>query len=374
MHKKIDTLTDILAEIFLAVENNLRAVVLVERIKKTPLAKINDMLDTAGEHANVGVKRAIKSAGTIISREVGDVTDGKTDGKTGYNLILTGLNNESDNNIASVVQSLKTQNITSIRQDIVKATKRGIARMPKIVTQSGRSWGFKEYMEMRVRTDLSHEVGRLQLETGGEAGRVFYICNVFEDSADDHAPFQGKYYYDMRYKSFGFNDETIKLIEDGIRRLKIMPMQYVRENKPYLTTRPNCRHAFTPVSIEQALNISGIEMAKSLGIVTGTYRDSKYQATQQLRLMERNIRKHKFNWKIYNEGIVNATTDDEREAFINLKNKEYAKYRRWQTARKNFVEKHGNLEVDYRREARSKILNDMGVKYNYDELVNEATD
>lgn len=357
MHKKIDTYTDILAEIFGAVENNLRAIPLIERIKNTPQAEINKMLENGAKRAIINIDRAVESVSGLL---IGDKTD--------YKLDLGGFKKEMVSNTEQVVKTLKNERRL---KDIVKATQRGIENMPRVRTESGRMWGYKEYMEMRVRTDLAHELGEMQISVGGEVGRVFYICNVFQDSADDHAPFQGKYYYDTRYKEFGYDAETIKKIEDGIRRLKIMPLQHVRDNKPYLTTRPNCRHTFTPVSIEQALNVSPKKMVEDLKITTGTYRDKNYQATQQLRLMERNIRNYKYNVKIYDEGIKNATDPRVRDEFVELKNKEYAKYRKWQVARKKHVEKYDNLEIDYRRETRSKILNDMGVKYNYKELLDE---
>ena len=60
----------------------------------------------------------------------------------------------------------------------------------------------------------------------------------------------------------------------------------------WLGTRPNCRHRFVPITIEQAGgNIDNL--LNSLHLKKGTYRDGKYQATQKLRYIERNIRNNK---------------------------------------------------------------------------------
>ena len=188
----------------------------------------------------------------------------------------------------------------------------------KIITKSGRKWGYKEYMEMNVRTTLAHELGEMQLKFGGDAGVVFYLCNSFEDSADDHAEFQGRYYYDMRYKTFGYDDETVKKITNVIRERKILPMQFVRENKPYLTTRPNCRHTFTPVSLEQVINITPKKLTSELKLSTGTYKDINYVATQSLRSIELNMRNYDYKVKINNKLAIVAREPELKTKFKNV--------------------------------------------------------
>ena len=168
-------------------------------IKNTPLAIINNQLKKVS-------KKNIDFNLKVIDR-VEDML--KVD--------LSGFKKEMVSNIGKLEKTLKIKKIEGLRKDLFRATQHGIDRKPKI-RKNGRNYGYKEYMEMRVRTDLAHELGEMQLDVGGEAGRVFYLCNVFEDSADDHAPFQGRYYYDMRYKSFGYDEATIKKIEDGIRK------------------------------------------------------------------------------------------------------------------------------------------------------------
>ena len=82
-----------------------------------------------------------------------------------------------------------------LKEAIFKQTQEGIDKGIKIRTKRG-NMGYKEYMEMAVRTTIQNEIGEQQLKFNVDAKVVFYISNVFQDSADDHADYQGKYYYD----------------------------------------------------------------------------------------------------------------------------------------------------------------------------------
>ena len=80
--------------------------------------------------------------------------------------------------------------------------------------KNGARVGYKEYMEMNVRTTLQQNIGEKQLELGKEANVVFYICNTYADCADDHADYQGKIYYDDRYGSYNL----VPAIKDLVKR------------------------------------------------------------------------------------------------------------------------------------------------------------
>src|SRR5678810_1431587 len=86
------------------------------------------------------------------------------------------------------------------------------------------------------------------------------------------------------------------------------------------------RDRFTPVSREQALKIDGHKMARDLGITTGSYKDAKYKATQDLRYMERQIRKYNYKWRMYKQ-TAGATIDE--------------------TLMRELVEKQGQESVSY---------------------------
>lgn len=346
MHEKIDAVADIMRDIFTATEENLKSIPLIENVKGTTLGVINNKLRTATNKSITETTDILGAVGTALGVD------------------SQGLIKESTRNIKGLENEFRLRSTDKMRKDLFRATQEGINKQPKVITKSGRRWGYKEYMEMNVRTTLAHELGDMQLKFGGDAGVVFYLANTFADSANDHADFQGKYYYDMRYKEFGYDDETVKAITAVIRSKKILPMQYVRENKPYLGTRPNCRHTFTPVSIEQVTNINPKKLTNDLKLSTGTYKTDKYVATQQLRNVELNIRDYKFKAEI-NKRLAIESTDPKLKAQFNKVSIHNRKlYNGWRNRRKKLIDDNKFLEVDYRRENKDIVLNDLGVKYS----------
>lgn len=348
---KLDAVADITRDILLATEENLRTIPVIGLVKNTPLAKINNQLNSVRDTMLKQTHNLIGEIGTVLNVSVDE------------------LQVETTKNIVGLTNEFRLKNVDSLRKDLFRATQNGINKQPKIVTKSGRKFDYKAYMEMNIRTTLAHELKDLQLEYGGEAGVVFYLCNVFEDSADDHAPFQGKYYYDERFKTFGYNKETISEITKVIRDKKIAPLQYVQNNKPFLGTRPNCRHTFSPVSLEQVIKIAPTKLSKDLGTTTGTYKDAKYVNTQKLRSIELAVRNYRYKYEI-NKTLRDSTIDvNLKEQFNKVAQRNRKLATKWRERRKALVKKHDYLKADIRREDRNIILNDLGVTYRKDVLV-----
>lgn len=349
-HKKVDIITDILGEVFEATENNLKTTVALGTVRNTPLAQINRQLNETG-------KESLDIATKIF-------------GKTGdmLGISTSELRDENKNSVNTIVKQFKLNKVKHLRDDLYRATVEGISKQPKVKTKSGKMWGYKEYMEMSVRTTIANELGDMQLEFGGEAGVVFYLCNIFQDSADDHADYQGKYYYDERFETFGYDEETLKRIKTHINKNKILSMQQVRSNKPYLGTRPNCRHTFTPVSFEQASTIDPKKLSAQLGTITGTYRDDKYVATQELRTSERKIRNYKYQARLSEQLAAESKEPKDIERFLARAAHNKKMLNQWSKYRTKIVNNNPHLEKDYRRSTREKVLQDLGVKYNIDNL------
>ncbi|NCD15607.1 MAG: hypothetical protein EOL92_10340, partial [Bacteroidia bacterium] len=259
-----------------------------------------------------------------------------------------------DRAVKRVMRLTKT---TPLRESIVRVTQEGIERGIPVTYRDGRQMGYKEYMEMNVRTTVQHEIGEQQLEVGGNVGVVFYACNVYQDCADDHKDYQGKVYYDKRYLTMGFDDETVRGIERAIRQRNMLAVQDVRDGKPYLTTRPNCRHNLTPISLEQATDE---RIVNKLGLVRGSYRDDKYAATQEQRYNERQIRAYKARLDM-NERMYAKSPSD---ALASQIARDKVLVRQWQSRQRALLRANPHLERDYRRETRTILLNDLGVKYN----------
>lgn len=345
-NEKLDVISDVIRDILDATDENLRSIPVLGLVRDTPLAVVNRRLNATRDNFIDKTVNVLGDIGSALGVSVDDIKK------------------ETVSNIKGATEQFRLKSADKLRKDLFKATQTGIDKQPKVVTKSGRRYDYKAYTEMNIRTTLAHELSAMQLEFGGEAGVVFYLCNVFEDAADDHAPFQGKYYYDERFKTFGYDKDTVVLITKTIRDKKIAPLQYVQNNKPFLGTRPNCRHTFTPVSIEQVTKVAPAKLSKELGTTTGTYKDAKYEATQNLRTAERHIRDYKYKAQI-NKELAAATTDKDLKAkFQKVATHNTALVKKWRGVRNKIVDKNEHLSVDYRRESVNKVLNDLGISYS----------
>lgn len=246
--------------------------------------------------------------------------------------------------------------------DILRNSKIGFENGLAITT-GGRNYEYKSFMEMKVRTTISNQIVEQQMELNEETQNVFFIVNSFADCADDHKHLQAKIYYDKRYKSFNLPKEVKEQIEKIIKDKDMLSMQDAIDKPFWLTTRPNCRHRFVPITIEQALGSTNALLEK-MKLKKGTYKDWKYELSQELRYIERTIRKHKATLNYY-EQIYKTGQNSKVLPYIK-KYKDLVK--KWQKKARLLVKSANSrgydLERDYRKETRKVIVKDLGVKYN----------
>lgn len=259
----------------------------------------------------------------------------------------------------SKIWRLKTDDLYSA---ILEQSKQGIEKGLPIKINK-RNYEYKSFMEMQVRTRISHQIVEQQMELNLDTQNVFFIVNYFGDCADDHKHLQGKIYYDNRYKSFTIPKEVKEQVEKIINQKKMMSMQKAQEEPHWLTTRPNCRHRFVPITIEQATGNTNALLEK-MKLKKGTYKDQNYQDSQELRYIERTIRKHKAQLNQCEELYKDEPTEKLEKDI-----KYYRKLvKKWQKKARDHIEAAKNrgftLERDYRRETRKVIVKDLGVKYN----------
>lgn len=77
----------------------------------------------------------------------------------------------------------------------------------------------------------------------------FYIASRHSDCAKDHLPYQGKLYYDDKFK-----DDDKHIISDFIKKNKLLSIQEVTSKPIWFITRPYCRHFFRAVRTTRAIN------------------------------------------------------------------------------------------------------------------------
>ena len=82
-----------------------------------------------------------------------------------------------------------------------------------------------------------------------KSDNVFYVCTWFSDCAKDHVGYQGKIYYNR-------NALITSTERACIKNRKMLSIQEVCDNYPYLMTRRNCRHSFVAVSADEVIHSS----------------------------------------------------------------------------------------------------------------------
>ena len=236
----------------------------------------------------------------------------------------------------------------------------GVRDNLKVTYKNGRSVDWKVYMEMNVRTTMSNEITDIQVKSGTNNKVVFWLCSQHSSCADDHIDFQGRLYFDANYRSFNIPQELLTKISAFISEKKLLSIQAVKDNKPFLTTRPNCRHYFQPVSTTQALGTSTTKLLNELGMNKGKGDAEHYDALVTQRYNERQIRKWKKTLQKYEmEGIANPKDELTQNRIKYSKDK----VREWQATQRQHLKHKDYLERDYNRESNEILVNDLGYKF-----------
>lgn len=265
--------------------------------------------------------------------------------------------NLANQSLKTYTKTVRVINALSTPETIYETVKRqmpkGIENGIKVAYKDKREYSWKAYMEMNARTTIHADITQMMMEAGAKVGQVFYICDSFADSAPDHAPYQGKIYYNELTK-------IGKKEQEYIDSHNIMSMQAVRDGKPYLTSRPNCRHNFHAVPTESVLGSSAEKILKDEGLKHGNYKGSNYEALQKQRYNERQIRK----WKLNRENALKV----QKETGLKqpLLAKANAKISEWQAKQRELIADHKDvLKRQYDRENARVIVDHLGVRYDY---------
>lgn len=326
----------------------------VEKTKNNALKLIDNSLDEAFDKIqNIANLVALVK----LPKEV------KKDEKDIKKLVKKSLEMCVDTTMKNYDASVKTiyqmEKVKPLFDAIYKQTQIGIDKGLKIAYKDGRKMSFKSYMEMNVRTTLRQESNEYMFKMAKINKVVFYIASYFADCAVDHKDFQGKYYYDVNWKSFGYNDATKKKIQALINQYKMKSYQSVVEDEPYLTTRPNCRHQLRPVVLSDIEEKKPTQILNEYGINQETYHSANYKLLQRQRYNERKIRNYKTRLEEHQE-LYNINPNPK---LLEQIKKDKSLVRGWQAIQTKLVNDHDFLKRDYRRESNKIIVNDLGAKY-----------
>lgn len=221
-----------------------------------------------------------------------------------------------------------------------------------VIYKDGKKYKFDTYFEMKARTDIQQDIGKNMIAAGKEAGVIFYITSFYGDCAPDHAEYQGKIYVDKEWESLAPKDRLDE-IRNYIQSNDIKTVQAITENKPFLTTRPNCRHYFQYIDIDSVLGAKTPDDVKDLrqerGLnFGGKYKPDKYKALQQQRQNEYKIRDAKAEL-VKAEQVLKLEPND--KVFQIKKENAKAKIKFLQKEQRSLEKQYANIERRYDREA-----------------------
>ena len=328
---------------------------------KTQVASKRQLNNKLQQVANKSQKMLNNVIDNIGSYTGTDTKQLKKDTASGMKMLVRSAKSMQNKTLKKVSRleryATSAQFIPNLDKSIISQTKTGIDKGLPVTYKNGRKVTYKAYMEMAVRTGIQQEIGNRQLEAGKNANIVFYVVNEFGDCADDHADYQGKMYYDEGFQDFPLRDEIKGLIQDHIQRNGLLSIQAVRDNEPYLTTRPNCRHKMKPVAIDRVLKESVEDIKDDLGYKTKSYRPENYEATKEQRYNERNIRKYKQRNLTY-MALYKKTNNKQ---YLLLAQKEKRQAMLWQKRQRQHMKANPDLFRDYERENPRVLLQDLGL-------------
>lgn len=152
--------------------------------------------------------------------------------------------------------------------------------------------------------------------------KIFYLASQHLDSAKDHKDYQGKIYVDKNWNLLLKSYPNVKKeVGEYIEKNHIQTFQWVTGSPVYFITRPNCRHYFKPITIDQAINESASSLIKRFKMIHTVgkenmkpiYSDSGASYTRNN--IENIIKKYEERLE-YHEGLYKVNPSDELKRYI----------------------------------------------------------
>lgn len=244
---------------------------------------------------------------------------------------------------------LKVKSAGDLKEQLGKHIKSGLNI--GVTYSNGKTYQFDTYWEMKARTDIQQEIGNNMISAGQENGIIFYITSFYGDCAPDHADYQGKIYVDEKWESMAPKDRLDE-IRDYINSNKLLTVQEVTQNPPFLTTRPNCRHYFQYIDIDSVLgaktkeDVNKLRQERDLNS-GGKYKPDKYKALQQQRQNERKIRSYKADLEKKQISLALEPGNKQLQSEIEI---DKSNIRMYQKAQRDLAKQYSNIERRYDRE------------------------
>jgi len=359
------------------------------RKRESIFDKLNEIEEITNKVVDKSFKQLFKKSDVNLLEAYTERTGVITENKSFKELL-----EEQINNTADAMQKAEIKNYTSLLKEIEEKHSKSLddllnlpdeerlekekeqliddiiecygAKPPKRAINESQ----KVELERDLRTYLQREATAITINVSKKNKYFLWISNSLKDSALDHCMWQNTIFTCKDYKSIVDKDKleevenyiktnNIQFIEDIIDGT--IKWEYKLKNGEkrvrgvFLTTRWNCRHFFTPITFNEALNKE--QTIKDKELSNGKYSPENYKALQTQRALEREIRKLKSKKLILKEQIKYATNNATLKRDLKEVN---AKIRECEITLENLLAEY-NLPRSYNREQVEELTYDLGI-------------
>ena len=116
---------------------------------------------------------------------------------------------------------------------------------------------------------------------------IFYLCSSHTDCAKDHLDYQGKMYVSTDWRDRCPDADTRKRVRAYIRNHKCKTIEEIVGAPVYMTTRPNCRHYFMRMDIEEVMHSSVKKLLREYDMVKEKANSYSYEYSMYRMYYER---------------------------------------------------------------------------------------
>lgn len=261
-----------------------------------------------------------------------------------------------------LVGKIRAKDITQTFYDSIARTitNEGIDKGFGVFYKDGSRRSYRSYIEMAIRTNIQNVASETMEKATNKIGIIFFLASEHATCAIDHADYQGKLYVNENWEEYIEDEEVRKQIESFIKRNNIKTIQWVKGAPVYFTTRPNCRHFFMPLTIEQAMgNLT--ELKQNVRTTAGTYRLENYQDLVKQRYNERNIRKYKQRVEANKIMLDNAKNERQKALIKRDITRNEKLFKKWNYEQYKLIKSNKSLKREKRREEIDTLAQDLGV-------------
>jgi len=240
-----------------------------------------------------------------------------------------------DNDIVSIkAKRYATFDTTTLSQRIQNQFKQtGINGKEYAVYSNGKKYRFETYQNMATRTALKEFTVNNSVNDVIEDGIVFFTCNCFDDCAKDHIDMQNQgIFITERWESVVSEADKERVAEWVNSHSDYLTLEQAKgEEGNYFGLRPNCRHQYMALSVNEVIGHSAKEIQKKNGLIEGKPNEEARNRTQKQRYYERQERKYKELYQAQKKLVDRLPKDDagykEAKSFQLQYRKKYLDYK-----------------------------------------------